>query len=128
VKGNLDHESYFPDLVNVDADGIEDVVAGGGRDKDWHEWGHSVEGFQKFIQYLTAPGDLVVDPCVGGGTSAVASFRLGRKFIGIDIDEESIKMTRLHLESDDQAVRSRSPARVPRLTPARVNARRGLVM
>jgi predicted methyltransferase len=128
VKGHFDNESYFPDVINVGGDGMDDVVASGGKDKDWHQWGQSVDGFQKFIQYLTAPGDLVVDPCVGGGSSAVASFRLGRKFIGIDIDPESIKMTRLHLESDERTVRNRLAAGVPRLTPARVNARRGLVM
>lgn len=98
------HESdrYFPDLIHVDGDGFEDVVESEGRDKEWHTWGQSVTGFQKFIQYLTAPGDLVLDPCVGGGAAAVAAFRLGRRFTGIDVDPEAIRMTRLHLEDDDK--------------------------
>jgi hypothetical protein len=121
VKSTLDNESYFPDLIDVDVNAVEDVIAGGGRDKDWHAWGHSVDGFQKFIQYLTVPGALVVDPCVGGGTSAVASFRLGRKFIGIDIDPDAINMTRLHLESDEKSFRYGLPVLESRLKSRRAS-------
>lgn len=32
-----------------------------------------------------APGDAVLDPCMGSGTTGVASVRLGRKFIGIEL-------------------------------------------
>lgn len=102
TKCTYENEGYFPDLIQIDGDGLEDVVASGGKDKEWHRWGQGVEGFQKFIQYLTNPGDLVVDCCVGGGASAVAAFRLGRKFVGIDIDPEAITMTRLHLEDDEE--------------------------
>lgn len=42
-----------------------------------------VEGF---IDRHTEPGDMVLDPFMGGGTTGVASARMGRKFIGIEID------------------------------------------
>lgn len=99
AKTAFENKHYFPDLVHVE-EIFDEVIESGGKDKAWHSWGQSVSGFQKFIQYLTGPGDLVLDPCVGGGASAVAAFRLGRKFIGIDIDPEAVKMTRLHLEED----------------------------
>ena len=102
AKTAYESERYFPDLIHVDSAEFDDVVDSGGKDKAWHTWGQSVTGFQKFIQYLTSPGDLVLDPCVGGGASAVAAFRLGRKFIGIDIDPEAIQMTKLHLEADEK--------------------------
>ena len=34
----------------------------------------------------TNPGDLVLDPFLGGGTTAVACIRLRRNFVGIELD------------------------------------------
>jgi len=39
-----------------------------------------------FIEQLTQPGDVVLDPMVGSGTTVVEAFLLERKGIGIDID------------------------------------------
>ena len=39
------------------------------------------------IQSFTRPGDLVLDPYVGGGTSLVEAIALGRHAIGVDISE-----------------------------------------
>jgi hypothetical protein len=38
------------------------------------------------IQAFTQPGDTVLDPFMGGGTSAVESLLAGRKFIGCDLN------------------------------------------
>lgn len=38
------------------------------------------------IEAMTNPGDLVVDPFCGSGTTGVAALRLGRRFLGIEID------------------------------------------
>ncbi len=37
---------------------------------------------------LVEPGDLVLDPFMGSGTTGVAAIRSGRRFIGIEIDPE----------------------------------------
>lgn len=39
----------------------------------------------KYIKACTKPGDLVVDPWMGSGTTGLAALSLGRKFIGFDI-------------------------------------------
>jgi len=44
------------------------------------------------IQLYTFKGDVVLDPFVGSGTTAVAAIKLGRHFVGIDIVEDYVKM------------------------------------
>ena len=39
-----------------------------------------------FIQLHTKPGDVVLDPFMGGGTTGVAAVELERTFIGIELD------------------------------------------
>lgn len=41
------------------------------------------------IRDYTKPGDLVCDPCAGGGTTLVAAESLGRRAIGAEIDPET---------------------------------------
>jgi site-specific DNA-methyltransferase (adenine-specific) len=43
------------------------------------------------------PGDLVVDPFCGSGTTGVACLELGRRFIGIERSEEFAELSRLRL-------------------------------
>ncbi len=41
-----------------------------------------------FIKLFTKPGDLVLDPFLGSGTTSVASFELDRNSIGVEINSE----------------------------------------
>src|SRR5207245_2185095 len=42
------------------------------------------------VHHFSEPGDLVVDPCGGGFTTAVACRDLGRRCISCDIDEAAV--------------------------------------
>jgi site-specific DNA-methyltransferase (adenine-specific) len=50
-----------------------------------------------FIKLFTKPGDIVLDPFLGSGTSAIVAARLGRRFIGIEINAEYCEMARATL-------------------------------
>jgi DNA modification methylase len=47
-----------------------------------------------FIKLFTEPGDLVLDPFVGSGTTAVAAVQLGRDYLGIDTELEYIEVSK----------------------------------
>ena len=41
---------------------------------------------QRLVEDYSSPGDLVVDPCCGAGTTLTAAIRSGRRAIGCDVD------------------------------------------
>ena len=45
------------------------------------------------IRQSTQPGELVVDPFMGSGSSGVAAARLGRSFLGADICAEAVRIS-----------------------------------
>lgn len=47
-----------------------------------------VDLYIKIIELSTEPGDLVLDPYMGSGASAIACMRTGRNFLGYEKDEE----------------------------------------
>ena len=57
---------------------------------------------KKLIKLLTRPNDIVLDPFLGSGTTAVAAKELGRRYIGVDINEEYCKYARGRLKDVDR--------------------------
>ena len=47
-----------------------------------------------FIKLFTQKGDIVLDPFIGSGTTAVAAIELGRNYVGIDVSEEYYQLSR----------------------------------
>ncbi len=52
-----------------------------------------------FIKLFTVPGDVVLDPFVGSGTSIVAAAQLNRNYIGIDLNQEYIQIAHQRLKT-----------------------------
>ena len=48
--------------------------------------------YSKWIELFTNPGDTVLDPFMGSGTTGVACMKLGRNFIGIEKDAGYFKI------------------------------------
>lgn len=46
---------------------------------------------ERIIKASSDPGDLVLDPFCGGGTTLLAAERLGRKWVGIDVGEKTFE-------------------------------------
>lgn len=55
------------------------------NDKRLHHWGQSESGMADLVKRLTRPGELIVDPFMGGGTTGVVALELGRRFTGCEI-------------------------------------------
>lgn len=69
------------------------------QDARFHHWGQTEAGFAALVERLSEPGALVVDPFLGGGTTAVVCRDLGRRFVGCDIDAAAIATARERLDS-----------------------------
>lgn len=46
----------------------------------------------EMLKDFTNPGDIILDPFMGSGTTGVSCVKTGRKFIGIEIDETSFEI------------------------------------
>ena len=53
---------------------------------------------QKFLSVHTAPGDVVLDPFMGGGATGIACLRMGQKFIGIELDPKYFELACTNIE------------------------------
>lgn len=69
------------------------------RDRGFHPTQKPVEMLKYFIKTYTNEGDLVLDNCMGSGSTGVACLELNRNFIGIELDKSyyDIALQRLGL-------------------------------
>lgn len=58
---------------------------------------------QLLIAHTTKPGDVVLDPFLGSGTTALAAAALGRRYIGIERDPNYVRLVRSRLASANRA-------------------------
>jgi DNA modification methylase len=93
---------------------VTDVVTSSASDKRYHGWGQSESGMGALIEQFSNPGDLVLDPFLGGGTTAVCSLALGRRFVGSDIDDQAILITRSRLAAETEMRKLDGSVQLPR--------------
>jgi site-specific DNA-methyltransferase (adenine-specific) len=57
-----------------------------------------VELLKRIILASSREGDLVLDPFCGSSTTGVAAVLLNRKYVGIDLEEEYLQLSKKRLE------------------------------
>jgi len=75
------------------ADEIEAPVA-----KSRHPWEQAIDLPLLLFQKLARPGEWVLDPFCGTGTTLVAAQMAGLRAVGIDCDAEAVKVARARLQ------------------------------
>jgi site-specific DNA-methyltransferase (adenine-specific) len=56
------------------------------------------------IKTYTNAGDLVLDNCIGSGTTAVAATNLGRHFLGMELEPRYVEIARQRIEQAEEAL------------------------
>ena len=62
-----------------------------------HPYQKPIDLIARLIENSTSPGEVVLDPFVGSGTTAVAAQSTGRAFIACDISLEYVELARKRL-------------------------------
>jgi SAM-dependent methyltransferase len=95
------HVHYKPLLWFVKGiykgDYVVDVIESTWLAKNWHDWQQSEAEAAHCISKLTPEDGLVLDPMCGSGTTLVAAKRLGRRYLGVDLDPTQARVTTARL-------------------------------
>lgn len=104
-------------------------LKGSTREKCGHPSQKPLALIDRIVRSSSAPGDLVLDPFVGSGTTSVIAHRLGRRCLGIERSEEYVAMARERLAHEEalqsaDTIAEIKPTRKRRPEPAFVPASR----
>jgi site-specific DNA-methyltransferase (adenine-specific) len=72
---------------------------GGPETRPLHPWQQALGPVTHWVQMVSQPGEVVFDPCVGSGTTAVAALAEARRFVGGDIDPACVATARERIEA-----------------------------
>ena len=97
------NDSYF---INVAAGGMFTDISFVVTKEDKKKYGHPtikpLERIKDYIINSSQAGEIILDPFVGSGTTCVAAKRLGRKYIGFEINEKYYKIAKDRLQGWNQ--------------------------
>jgi DNA modification methylase len=91
------------------------VVMNRGKTVRVHETEKPVSLMLELVGLFTDPGDVILDPFCGSGSTGVAALRLGRRFIGIERRRADVAMSRERLtdEANNTTRDARAAGQVP---------------
>jgi site-specific DNA-methyltransferase (adenine-specific) len=69
------------------------------RDRDAHPCQLPDKLMERIVSLTTSTGDIVFDPFCGAGTTAIASYKLGRHFVTVDVDPAYVQITEAKLRT-----------------------------
>lgn len=83
AKGQLDYDRVFTEIL----------------DKSSRNLARLEDAPNNPYRSVTSPDDLIVDPLAGTGTFGLPALNLGRKWIGIEIQEKMVKIAKTRLQA-----------------------------
>lgn len=86
--------AYSNGAGTVRVKGVQSRFDALGKMKLFHHWGQDVASARYYIDHFSRPGDIVLDPFIGGGTAAVACALIGRRWVAADLDPAALLTTR----------------------------------
>jgi DNA modification methylase len=86
----FDETKCVENIIRPGAHGIRKIIP----KKSDHPTPKPPELAARFIALHSQPGDLVLDPFMGAGSTGVASVRLNRRFLGVEIDSRWFDLAR----------------------------------
>lgn len=104
-SGGIAYRVFRHYLINstVAASFTKDVFTG-------HKSQKPIALIMELVERYTQPGDTILDPFMGSGTTGVACQHLGRNFIGIELDAEYFAIA-------EKRIREAVPEGMPLFTP-----------
>jgi ParB/RepB/Spo0J family partition protein len=88
------------------------------KEKEWHPWQQCLSEVENLVRSFSKPGDLIIDPCAGGFTTAIACLKQNRRFVGCDVDKVAVVAGQERLAVERQKV----VGRTTEMTPTPVDA------
>lgn len=97
--------NYRPDRYKSQLKNPTDVwrismVSGNSPERTEHPAQYPEELIERIIKVGSNPGDIILDPFMGSGTTAVVAKRLGREYIGYELELEYIKIAEHRLRNE----------------------------
>lgn len=86
-KGDWQPRPYWTDFLFSD----------GKPEKAFHDWQQNLGDVEHWLRCFSVKGDLVLDPCGGGFTTAEACLRNDRRCVSCDLDRDAVSIGRLRL-------------------------------
>ena len=104
---------YKPPLRRLREPTDDMLVRENRPEKQWDEYQQQLKEAVYLVHKFSEPGDLVIDPFLGSGTTVVAARALGRRSLAAEINPEAVAAASARLASEEEAARAAALADKP---------------
>ncbi len=91
-KGKSKRRYCWPDVIKASLKSTKKLFR--------HPSPKNLEHYGRLIDLFSGEGDVILDPFIGSGTTAVACIHLKRHYIGYETDREYVKIAKTRLEAE----------------------------
>lgn len=97
-NGEIDSKIYSPNFKNP-SDYLEfPAVVNNSKEKTDHPTQKPIKLLKYLIKTYTNPGELVLDNCMGSGSTGVSCVETGRNFIGMELDQHYFEVSQQRIK------------------------------